>query len=282
MKFFKLMQFDFQHGILREWKKFCFSALLISTICMMFYMQIVLSGRHTVLPQPTFADYLVFLFYGMKVYVFSPQDPFRIPINWMILHLFLSYIVGSYPFQDLMTYGQSVLLRAKSRSKWWTSKCLWSICCVFIFYLETIVVSLIFAAITGRVSMSISLQIHKKIIDISFLPGLSSGTLFQNLILLPFVTSIAISLIQLYFALIFKPIYSYLVVSAFLISSAYIYSPVLIGNYLMAARNSIALQNGISASYALPIAITIAIIAAVIGNLSFKKYNIIDDSRGGS
>ena len=248
----------------------------------MFYINIVLAGRQIELPSPTFADYLVFLSYGMKVYVFSTQDPFRIPINWLILHLFLSYIVGSYPFQDLMTYGQSVLLRAKSRGKWWASKCLWSICCVLIFYLEAIVLSALFAAMTGRVSMSISPQIHEKIIDVSFLPGLSPGTLVLNLLIVPFITSIAISLIQLCLALILRPIYSYLAVSALLLSSAYIYSPALIGNYLMSARNSIALQNGIKASYAMPVSAAIAMIAMVIGNAIFKKYDIIDTGKGES
>ena len=89
MKFFKLMKFDLRHGIFREWKKFFFSALLIIAICIMFYMQIMRVGQQRELPLPTFADYLVFLFYGMKVYIFSPQEPFRIPINWLILHLFV-------------------------------------------------------------------------------------------------------------------------------------------------------------------------------------------------
>ncbi|MCI1966937.1 MAG: DUF2705 family protein [Oscillospiraceae bacterium] len=282
MKFFKLVRFDFQHGIFREWKKFCLSAVLITVVCMMFDMKIVMTGRQIELPLPTFADYLAFLFYGMKVYVFSTQNPFRIPINWLMLHLFLAYIVGNYPFQDLMTYGQSVLLRAKSRGKWWVSKCLWSSCCVLLFYLESIVISLFFAAVTGKVSMSISPQIQEKIIDVSFLPGLSPETLVLNLLIVPLITSIAISLIQLCFALILRPVYSYLVVSALLLSSAYIYSPALIGNYLMAARNSIALQNGINASYALPVSAAIAVLAVVTGKIIFKKYDIIDTGKGES
>lgn len=282
MRFFKLVRFDLQNGILREWKKFCFSILLIVAVCMMFYMKIVLTGRRTELPLPTFADYLVFLFYGMKVYVFSAQNPFQIPINWLILNLFLAYIVGSYPFQDLMTYGQSVLLRAKSRWKWWASKCLWSVCCVLIFYLEAIVISVLFAVMTGKVSMNISPQIHEKIIDVSFLPGLSPEVVALNLLIVPLIASIAISLIQLCFALILRPVYSYLAVSALLLSSAYIYSPALIGNYLMAARNSIALQNGINVAYALPVSATIAVVAVVVGNIIFKKYDIINTGRGES
>lgn len=85
------------------------------------------------------------LFYrGMQVYIPTGENPFPIPVVWLMLQLVVSFLILSYPTQDLESYGMQFLVRTRKRGVWWISKSIWNILSVALFYLIGIFVAFIF------------------------------------------------------------------------------------------------------------------------------------------
>lgn len=51
---------------------------------------------------------------------------FNPPVEWLIIQFVIAFATGSYAMEDLNTYGRQILLRSRTRLRWWISKCLWA------------------------------------------------------------------------------------------------------------------------------------------------------------
>jgi len=197
------------------------------------------------------------------------------PPGWILLNIFLSVVIGYYPLNDLKEYGAQILIRSKKRWQWWISKCIWIMGNVLIFYAIGYIVITIFSLINGGLSLTpnhnVSLAVLK--LDTS---SLTTKQVFSVGIILPIVTSMALSLMQLTIAMFSNSIFSNIFIISLLIASIYYCSPILMGNYLMMLRNNIMIGvKGIGTSTGIILSMAISFVSIALGILKFRTYDII-------
>jgi hypothetical protein len=275
MTFIKLAYYDLKNGFLQEYKKFLLVPAAFSVFCFTLYFSHVRRmGTGTV---GSLGDFLLYIFGGMKEYIPSKTEAFRFPAIWILLLLFLAYITLYYPYNDLMGYGQNVLVRSAGRRRWWLSKCVWNMLSVAAFFVLGWLTVFLFCLLSG---MPLSLEISKYMYDSIFVLN-SETALYPKLITgallgLPLLSMVSISLLQMLLSLWIKPIYSFGVTAVILLSSAYYLQPFMIANYAMPIRNAAVVANGVHLHTGTAVMALLGIAASVSGGLAFKQYDIIN------
>lgn len=271
MKARGLVRHDLIYGIGHEWKKLVL--LIVITVFGCLGLSIQVTQRD--LPMlPTFMDEVLYLFGGMAPYIPNSDMPFKIPATWLILHIYLAFFVGSYPVEDLNHYGKNILLRCQKRSSWWMSKYVWCMVSVLVYYAVCYVAIFGFTLFTGIISMSPTYEIQEQANEL-YLQGIPLGEVAFAAIVLPILTSLALSMIQMVLYLWVSPVLSYVVVVSYLVLSAYFTTPFLIGNYSMIFRNKMLLNAGTSSVVCVIVDSVLIVLAIIVGNQRFKRYDIL-------
>lgn len=137
------------------------------------------------------------------------------------------FVTLSYPMNNLCGFGNKLLIKGKSRVKWWLSKCIWNLLCNIIFFgiIFTLILSLQYKRHTVRNAGKY------RYADCSF--NLGADTSLKPDAIMPvgdivmvFMLSVAICQIQMALGLWLKPIYSFMVMCMVLLLSAYFSKPV--------------------------------------------------------
>ena len=255
--------------------------LLISEFCFKVHMY-SLVGK---LSSYSFSvgDIFLNMFKGIKE--FNPRDgnTFEMPTNYIFINMFLAFIVGNYPVKDLHGFGKNVLVRSKSRSLWWLSKCAWNVMIVFLFYAFMYGFSLAIGIVSDNVNINPTIDISKAMayMNIEQTPlHMQISACIIGLIILPICTSMALSMMQMTLTFITTPIISYLIIVTILVASAFYKSQFLIGNYFMMIRNGSYITNGINSVQGLIIDGIIFFISLTIGYLYFNRYDVMNGNEG--
>ncbi len=274
-----LMKFkhDIFMGTIYPWKKNIVVIFIFVFLCSTFQSSISLEKAHGELNgYPNFADYIINIYKGVDVFeANNKMKPFEIPSEWLLINIFLSFIVGYYPLNDLKTYGPQILIRSKSRWQWWLSKCMWTATSVLIYYAIGYLVIIIFALFNGGISLVPIYEINTLVSGIDTYHFTWQQIVFTAMIL-PVITSIALSLLQMVISLFSNSILSNIIIITIIIASVYYCNPFLIGNYLMIWRNSIVIASkGVTTTMGISIGIFISIMSIWIGSIKFKKIDIL-------
>lgn len=275
----KLIRYDLYNGIVRKWWKFLLPCILFFSSCIDFlwrqdgYWKASQEQRI----QSTFGDYIFNAFGGMKEYVPSHTDSFQFPVIWMLIFLLLAFMELSYPFTDLEQLGQSVLLRCKGRTEWWIAKCIWGVSFALVYFFLAYSVIFLFALCNGA---TISLRLSPYVanlfeIDFDKLKYTGQPLVIEMLVLPP-LTAIFVSLLQMLLALYMKQQYSFIISTLLYLSSAYFLNPFFPGNYAMIARSDRYITNGVSANVGIIANIILIICIIALGIFLFQKYDIIN------
>lgn len=278
MKYIKIIFFDIKNGIIKN-KFFIISSFILSiSFCLNFFSNIKGYSISHNEASHSISDILLFIYGGMKEYIPKPDEPFQIPILWILL--FTSIFFGSlnYPYNDLHNYGKQILIRTKGRTLWWISKCVWNITYNILFHLILILSILVFSLISNA---NINTTINTDLAIYNF--SLKETDLISKSIAIPFyffitpiLMSIAISLLQMTLSLFIKPIFSFLFISIILISSTYIIKPYLIANYSMMIRNDMILTNGVNFNIGIIVSIILSSLFILVGAIRFYFYDIVN------
>lgn len=268
MMFFKLAYFDIKNSFNLEWKKFLVVPIGFLTVCFPFYL------RYAKIGAVGFGDFWLYMFGGIKEYTYD--DAFKFPVIWTVVLLYLFYITLYYPYNDLLGYGQNVLIRSGSRFNWWLSKCLWNAFAVVTFFTLGAASVALFCVFTGgplstEISPLMYTEVFEMAADIVY-PSYTVGTLIG----MPLLTAVAISQLQMLLSLWLRPIFSFGVTAAILILSAYYLKTFMVGNYAMPIRSVEVIPNGVSPQNGVIILSAIIIACIVIGGIAFKYYDIIN------
>ncbi|MDD4700187.1 MAG: hypothetical protein PHV07_08040 [Oscillospiraceae bacterium] len=273
-----VIKHDLTIGIRQNAPKYIIAILACSFFCMLFFNNVsVMQQSGQVLEDGSLMDCSIFLFRGMAVYIPSQQNPFQIPIIWLIIQVLVALLVVSYPTEDLHSYGTQILTRAKNRSVWWFSKCIWNGLTTMSFYLVVFMVVFVFTIIFGKLSFLPDQLLNQLINEIN-LKNVDIGQLSFALLLLPMLTSIAFSQLQMTLSFILTPIYSFFIIVCIFVASAYFCMPVFIGNFSMLLRNQLVCPQGTGSIVAIIINLSVTIISIVIGYVHFSKCDILKKS----
>lgn len=272
------MKHDIYMGILEQWKKFVVIIVIFGMIGSQLFARFSCNTATLNLTKfsLSFGDYILYAFRGMKVFCKSDKG-FTVNVIWIMYNVYLAYIVSDYPFRDLTGYGQIMLLYSKKRSYWWISKCIWNITSVFIFYLLAYGTLAICSIITGEISLCL---FPHTTVQLGFsqmnTEGISQKTILIISFILPLITSISISLLQMTISLILQPILGIVSVAGMLVASAFYCTYWLPGNYLMIMRNEQILPgSGINLISGVVLSISIFIISVVVGLFYLPRKDIL-------
>lgn len=262
------------------------TALIFFVFCFMLYYRFMgtweLQGKEYA---PSFADLLLYIFSGMKVYIPAQSLKFEIPITWLSIQLYIAFMIGNYANRDMSGQGLQILLRTTRKSFWFIGKVAYCFVSVALFYLTGYAAVFVYSALAGTPSLSLSGEIYMYVVGINA-SLFSASELAVGLLLLPILTSFLLSLFQLLISLWVKPIFSYIFVVAYTSASAYYVSYFLIGNYSMLFRNekvvssdiflSIKGISGIDQRIALAVLLAAILLSVVLGCISLKKYDFLE------
>jgi hypothetical protein len=230
---------------------------------------------------PTFMDHLVFCFRGMgPIAITEITEKVRIPVMWLMATGLCLLINFDYANEDISHFGQQILIRSERRVHWWISKCVWNIFSCLLYFVLIWITLGIFSLMAGAVP---SLTITPEVSAVS-LSEVSTGsniviTAYESaltVVLLPFLTTLALSLLEMFFSLFVKPAISFLICFSLLIISAYINSPIAIGNYAMIMRSDILIEAGVNATIGIIINTILILFVTVAGCHVFSRQNILN------
>jgi len=268
---------DYYMGTIKGWKKYAVVLIIFILLCANFQRGLIISREYdNFREKPTFGNYIIDIYKGVDISnKVDNKEKIEMPPGWILLNIFLSVVIGYYPLNDLKEYGSQILIRSKKRWQWWLSKCLWIVGNVLIFYTIGYIVIAIFSLINGGLSLTpnhnVNLAVSK--LDTS---SLTARQVLNVGIILPVITSIALSLMQLTLAMFSNSIYSNIFIISLIIVSIYYCNPILMGNYLMMLRNSIMVGvKGIGTSTGIVLSMAISFVSIALGILKFRTYDII-------
>lgn len=272
MKFFKLLRFDLHHGILKRYKTILLMCIIVILACFDLINKLK-SFEYT---HYTYGEFLFYIFGGIKEYIPSPSESFPIPFLFLLWHMTILYFTSHYMYDDLTGFGQNLIYRFKSRTKWWLAKCIWNVLYVAAFYIFSLIAVLIFSKISGA---DTSLEVLNK----SEIFIIGQYQIFSDiypvtieLLVLPMFISITVSLLQMTLSLIVKPLISYILSSVIFIASAYYQTPYLLGNYAMAIRSDSIVTNGVNATAGVIFALCVSAVSVISGIFIFRRYAIMN------
>ncbi|MBQ8558690.1 MAG: hypothetical protein IJ439_01705 [Tyzzerella sp.] len=273
VRFQRQLRYDNVNGILHYWKMAIPVIVLTVFVCGKFLSDYYCQARElSSLPVPSTADFIVDMFKGMEKY--EPEvktKPFEIPAFYLFFNIYISYAIAKYPFGDLKGMGKNVLVNSKSRSNWIFSKFVWCAEIIVVFYVITYMVATGFSALTGSVTFRLNEEVNAAVSNI----GLAQTNFLMDAIILPIVTSICISYVQLMLSFRFNLLTSNIVTIVVICLSAYYSNTFLVGNYLMLLRNfSVIGMEGVSTNYGYIICILLSIVSLFLSKEWFRRIDI--------
>jgi len=271
---YRITKTDIMQGIWKRWYLF----ILILPIVFYQNIQLIsslelqnrLGNIDSVLPSTM--DYIIYFFEGMLEYI-PNENPFEIPIMFLSVNMIPILIIAYYPVNDFQERSKIIFTRTGNRSSWWYSKCIWNLMSIFIFYIILYLGIFIFSALRGTTSFMPTAEILK--LKYGVIGELSLTMLFLYEIILPILTTMALSLLQMTLSIIFSPIYGVVMQVLILIISAFYISPLLPGNYLMFMRNFLYREDGIRFIFSVMICLCISIFSIICGKVFVDRKDIL-------
>lgn len=209
-----------------------------------------------------FADCLAYLFYGCLEYIKDVQ-PFDMRPDFMLLHIIPAYIFAYYPIRDLQKRGEQIFYRIHHPQNWWDAKCIWLFINITLYYLFLFVVVFVYC---GNLSFTPDI-----VCDL----GVSRWNAMKYLVILPYLSSCMLYMLQMTVSLFTEPMYGFMLLIFMLLLSIFFYSPYLPGNYLMVNRMVICREGGILFGPSAGVCIIIMLLCYGMGKYHMKKREIV-------
>jgi len=275
--FFLQIKHDFYKGTIEGWKRYAIALCIFIFLCFVFQIRAEkIIQFNKISKEISFSDFILFMFRGMNVFdgnAVELQD--KLP-QWFLVNIYLSIIIGYFPLKDLSESGIQVLIRTKSRVSWWLSKCLWVIYNVLIYYTIFIIVITVFSLFHGGLSLELSKELNLILSNLDISKFNFKGILVVGIIL-PLITSITFSLIQLLISLFTNSIISNMFIITVLTLTPFYCNSFFIGNYLMILRSNLNIgDSGVSIVYGIVICVVLSIATIFIVANKIKRYDILE------
>lgn len=277
--FFKILKYDLKNTIIKKYKNYILTFFVFCWFLLDAYMRIFYSDIP--IKNVTVTEIVMFIFNGMKEFIPGGEEPFSFPIMWMVIFVLLLFFTLYYPYNDIMGYGKNVLIASTSRTAWWLSKCVTTICICIVYFFIAAMSILIFAFAFGlKFELTVKPEVFATLLRYGIPEGfnLSPEPLYMVLtvFVLPFIFAIAMCLFQMLLTLIIRPFASIIVVTAIFMVSAYYVSPFMIGNYAMTQRSICFVSNGVDPVVGVIIMASIIVFSIVVSTVLFNRYEILE------
>lgn len=211
---------------------------------------------------------LFFLIYKDSEFNKTSMD---IPINWLIINVFIIFILGDFISENIKRDSNYILIRSNKISLYWISKCTWIVINVFFIYL--ILISLTY--LLGGIALGFNLG-NSRLIGTKLVIKSSHLTIIVSMIATYILTSIALVLIQCTLSIVINSRYSFLITTILLTMSIVSKNKFLIGTHSMILRhNYFSSDIGLSILFSIAYTLFISIIFIILGYKLLKHKDFI-------
>lgn len=212
---------------------------------------------------PGFLDNVFYMLKGFQVLDDSLNDVFLFPYVWLTIQFMCCFVTFDYVSKDKKEVGIYYLVMSGDKNLWWFSKCIWNMLSVLAVYIIIWGLSAIIALFGGGFANEVN---YNMFIVPGYKPDYAySWKMLLVMIVLPFMYSVMISLVQMVISECVFPILGITVVMLIDILSVYFASVGMVGNISMIMRMAVYREEGISVASGIIISLLMYIAAAVIG-----------------
>lgn len=262
-------------------KKHIFSVICLALFTgALEYVWIIQDYSINSLESPGFLDCLIYLFSGSRPMIHSENLLFSIPYPWLCMQMLLLYAIYPVMKKNLDKQGEQILIRSKNKRLYYVSKLTAGTGIIFLCYGIVCSVLLICSLVFSH-SVKMHPDILRRQLDIS-IKNFSNINLFLSIAILPVLTSVCLSWVQMVLSIRFPVVVSTIIIFAYDCLSVYIPSYLFIANYGMLWRvkqtitdASITGFSGIDQTTAFCVEVLLCITVFQIGEHMMKKYDVI-------
>ncbi len=279
MSWIKVLAHDLRCGLLRR------RYFLAPALVLLAFLRLGEAASAAGL-SPSLGDMMLYAFGGIEPIVANNlRDFLDMPFRWLLIMSSVLLINLDYMLNDLTYSGQQVIVRCRSRSGWFLSKCVWSfLSTALCFAAMLLTAALCDACFGGRLTLESTFELSRLIGGRYITEGFSL-TAWQTLaagLAAPFVTLAALSMLQMTLCLFTKPVVSFLICQIQLIAAVFIKSPFCLGEGAMVMRSSWVAPNSLGPEYAgvstylsMGSALAVAVLCVAVGVLKFRRTDIL-------
>lgn len=260
--------------LMQCWKKYLPVVLLVIFQCISFQQKAddlgaVMGKVYPVYLGDFIADFYrgVFPFYGS-----GGSDVFNIPAVWSLYYIYFFLLMARMSSHLSEKYEQQMILRCKTRRKWWREK-------NFEIWLETAgyqaVTLLTFAAYGLLVGdgVGINSKLQQEYAGIYFTEGSGWKTLIL-LIIMSFGVTLVLAYMQYLVSLKGKAVIGFIISVVVLVSSVFFCHPLLLGNYMMLIRQAPILDGGVHPETGILVCVLAVIAMILAGSRIIRKKDL--------
>lgn len=216
-----------------------------------------------------FIDLFFSLFKGIDYNIFP------LPINWIFIHIYITYLIGSYCYDDLSEDSAHMVVKMGNRKYIWISKTIWMISTIIIFYVIILSIMFLFSMVTFDLSFEYS-NFSKQSILSNVQNNYSSMQFMLLTIVIYMLSSITMSILQMLISFIFKPTYIYIVNIFILIISLYLQKfTIPIQGSLILRQNIFDSMNNMNPVNTILYDLVAFILIFIIGSVYIKRFDML-------
>ena len=176
---------------------------------------------------------LIDLFFNVYKDLVFNERLLDIPMNWLIINVFLVFILGDFIAENIKRDSNYILLRSKKICLYWISKCTWIIINVVFIYLILMGMTYLIGGCVLGFSFGSS-----HLIDVELIEEAHHLTIIISMILTYILTSIAMLFIQCILSIVINSRYSFFITAIIMTLSIVSKNKFLIGTHSMILRHS--------------------------------------------
>ncbi len=198
--------------------------------------------------------------------------------GYLLLNAWIMILVANYAHEDMTQRGIQVFTRCGQKYSWWLSKCVWNLGTVLAAYFALFSTCLVLGLILGDLSADFTLGswlcLAASYMDVSEIP--SAGTIAVWVLVLPLLTSFALSMVQMLISILTEPIYGGIFTVCILTVSGVTdriwWLP---GNYLMLTRTKLLNPEGLEFYPAVILDLVLIVGSILAGIVFLRKKDIL-------
>ncbi len=285
MNVFKLLLCDIREGIIKN-KRYLIVPVLSLFQCMNAALGFnAIENFNGTKNPPTLFDLMAEIFHGCDpvLKMAEKEDAISIPYFWIAIFVFIVFVSFDYMHNDLTQFGIQVITRAKKRSTWWASKCMWCVASSIWCYILFLATAVAFCFVCGyEAGLSYNPEFLDSIASrskVCIYMGLPELGIVKRLCMLfaPMLVICALNMLQMVTCLFFKPMYGYLAMVGIVLAGIITDVPVAFSRLSMTTMYDWFLDGGYPAETGIIICLAIILGTIITGTLYFRKYDILPD-----
>lgn len=229
----------------------------------------------------SFYDYVLYMIRGVVKVTEQNINKLDIPFVWISLCIMNGIMVLDYLYNDMKGIGRNVLLYSQKKSMWWISKCITTVVSVSIVYILIYFFAFIFTVISKGGMTGVHTDIFRMMYgkETAFMPSevvnVNDVKVLLYVILFPWIISVCIGLFQVALGIYVGPVLSFILILIIDGMSIFSNNILLWGNWFMAERCDILVNNGFNCYIMFLIAVMVGILSVIAGFVRFRRIDII-------